>query len=373
MQCSPLSLVQQRIQVGAPLPFSIRDHDKTLLLARGQRVDTADQLHALLERGALVDIEELRSPADRIARAKPSELPGLWSDCLHAVNDTLRQAHDVGFAQALDQASAPVLALIERDPDLAILQVLRQPGNVHIDYGLNHSTHAAITSWLVAQRLGWSDDESRRAFQVALTMNVSMLELQGQLAVQSTPPSDAQRAAIHAHPHFSRQMLELTGVTDPDWLTAVDEHHEAEDGTGYPTGRRDAGELARLVRRADIYTAKLSPRGTRQAMAADQAGRQMFMQDPGHPMTAALVKEFGVYPPGCYVRLESGECGLVVRRGPTVTTPVVAVMTSAAGNTLRQPIRRDTSVKGHAVQAVVSGHLIQSGFSPEMLVMLAAG
>ena len=39
----------------------------------------------------------------------------------------------------------------------------------------------------------------------------------------------------------------------------------------------------------------------------------MFMQDPGHPMTAALVKEFGIYPPGCYVRLVSGENGVALR------------------------------------------------------------
>ena len=49
MQCSPLSLVQQRLQVGAPLPFNIRDHDQTLLLARGQRVQDNAQLRALLD------------------------------------------------------------------------------------------------------------------------------------------------------------------------------------------------------------------------------------------------------------------------------------------------------------------------------------
>ena len=150
MQCSPLSLVQQRLRVGAPLPFNIRDHDQTLLLARGQRVESADQLHALLERGALVDIDELLSPADRIQRASQAELPGLWNSCLARINDSLRHAHDEGFRDALETASAPVLALVERDPDLAIFQVLRQPGNQHLDYGLNHSTHAAITAWLVA-------------------------------------------------------------------------------------------------------------------------------------------------------------------------------------------------------------------------------
>jgi len=355
MQCSPLSLVQERLQLGVPLPFNIRDHDQTLLLARGQRVQTSEQLQALLERGALVDIDELLSPADRIRRASAAELPGLWTHCLGQVNDTLRNAHDEGFRDALESAATPVLALVERDPDLAIFQVLRQPGNQHLEYGLNHSTHAAITAWLVAQRLGWSAADAQRAFKVALTMNISMLELQGQLAVQPTPPTDEQRAAIEAHPHFSRVMLEMAGVADTDWLDAVGDHHEAPDGSGYPAGRQTVGELADLVRRADIYTAKLSPRAGRNAIAADRAGRQMFMQEPGHPMVAALVKEFGVYPPGCFVRLASGETGMVVRRGVSVAAPIVAMLGTRNGTKVGQPERRDTSQKAHAVQSVLEG------------------
>ncbi|MCY7305010.1 MAG: hypothetical protein LH632_02465 [Rhodoferax sp.] len=70
--------------------------------------------------------------------------------------------------------------------------------------------------------------------------------------------------------------------------------------------------------RADIYTSKPARRSSRDALAADQAGRQMFMQDCSNPITATLVKEFGIYAPGCMVRLVSGELALVVGRGPTI-------------------------------------------------------
>ena len=83
----------------------------------------------------------------------------------------------------------------------------------------------------------------------------------------------------------------------------------------------------RYARRADLYTAKLASRERRAALTADDAGRQMFSQDPGNSMTAALMKVFGAYPPGCYVRLASGAIGVVVERGPTVTTPIVACIT----------------------------------------------
>ena len=373
MQFTPLALVQQRVVIGAPLPFNIRDHDGQLLLARGQWLASADQRQALFDRGALVDLTELRSTADTVALARPDELPGLWSGCMDQLGQALRDSGKEGFVEALDEATPPVLALIERDKDLAIFQVLRQNGSTHVQYGVNHATHAAITGCLVAQRLGWTEADAQRVFKAALTMNISMLELQGQLALQRRPPSVEQRLAIAAHPELSRRMLELAGVTDLDWLTAVSQHHECHDGSGYPTGLRDPSDIAALVRRADIYTAKLSPRIGREAINADKAGRMMFMQDPGHPMTAALVKEFGVYPPGCFVRLMSGETGLVVKRGSTVMAPIVAVLTSAYGSSLPMPIRRDTSQRDYAVHSVLTPHPGSVRVSPEVLLAIAAG
>ncbi len=372
MQYSPLVQVKNRVLVGHPLPFNVRDNDGTLMLARGQVIATGAQRDALFERGALVDVAELQRPPDSIKTAPASALPRLWQACLNRLGQTLRESEKEGFVDAMQDAAIPVMALIDRDKDLAIFNILRQQGNEHVQYGVNHSMHAAITGALVAQRLGWNEADAQRVFKTALTMNISMLELQGQLSLQTTPPTPDQRAAINAHPAFSRLLLEMSGVTDADWLRAVSEHHEAPDGSGYPSGTREPCDIAALVRRVDIYTAKLSPRSTRSALAADKAGRMMFMQDPGHPMTAALVKEFGVYPPGCFVRLNSGEVGLVVRRGPTVMTPIVAVLTSPYGNNLSEPVRRDTSQKAYAVHSVLGGaHSAGADITPEKLMAVA--
>ena len=373
MQLAALSSVKHRVQVNAPLPFNVRCSKKTLILARGQRIESQQQLESLFERGALVDIAELQSSREEVLKATRSQLPQLWSKSMDAVAQAIRQSpEDAGFKAALDDASAPVLSLIERDPDLAIFQVLRQGAGADTDYGARRSLHTAITSHLVAQRLGWDSADADRAFKVALTMNLSMLALQGQLSRQNTPLTTEQRGALQTHPMRSVQMLQQAGVTDADWLQAVLNHHEGEDGGGYPSGRSDVGDLASLARRADVYTSKLSSRSNRDSLAADVAGRQMFMQDPGHPMTAALVKEFGVYPPGCHVRLASGELAIVVARGPTVTTPVVACLSNARGVPLQSPVRRDTTDRCHAVMAVVGEASVSVRMPIEQLLKLAA-
>ncbi|MEN9628095.1 MAG: hypothetical protein RJA10_1322 [Pseudomonadota bacterium] len=368
MTFTTLTAVQYRVTIGQPLPFNVRDGEQTLLLARGQVVKSEEQWRALLELGALVDLDELQSPRDRALHAPREALPRMWNEGLGRVNKALLTMDTEHFTEALDDACGTVLGLVERDPNLAIFQVLTQDSSPDVAYGARRSMHAAITSYLVAQRLAWEPTDLERVFKVALTMNLSMLELQGVLARQRTALTPEQRADLLTHPMRSVELLMQAGIADDDWLQAVARHHEQEDGSGYPTGRTDVGDLASLVRRADVYTSKLSSRSHREALSADQAGRQMFMQDPGHPMTAALVKEFGIYPPGCYVRLVSGETGVVVQRGPTVTTPVVACLSNARGAPLPVPLRVDTSVQRHAIHCVVGEGSVQHKLPLEKLI-----
>lgn len=364
MPYAELSTVKHCVQPGIALPFNVRDADGTLLLARGQLVESQVHLEALFRRGALVDITELPSATDTVRTAPREQLPQLWAGCMNRLSTVLSADPGPDFVGALDDAAVPVQALIQRDPDLAIFQVLRRGAGADTTYGAQRSLQTAITSHLVAQRLGWDTDQCTLQFKVALTMNISMLELQGKLSRQATPPTPAQRHELQTHPMRSVRMLELAGITDTDWLQAVLQHHEQEDGHGYPSGRTDVADLASLARRADVYTSKLAARSTRDALAADLAGRQMFMQDPTHPITTALVREFGIYPPGCYVRLVSGELAIVVARGDNITMPVVTCLTTASGLPLAEPQRCQIDGKARAVAGVVSEH--QTGLTLPM-------
>ena len=121
--------VAPRVVVGRPLPFNVYDHDRTLLLARGRVVENEDQRLALFDRGALVDLAEIQLPRERVKQARREELPALWTEQMNQLGDTLRQCDQPGFKGALEATAPSVMALVERDPDLAIFQVLRQEGN----------------------------------------------------------------------------------------------------------------------------------------------------------------------------------------------------------------------------------------------------
>ena len=372
MSFSPLSAVKHRITLGAPIPFNIRNADGTLLLARGKVLNSTDQIDALEDRGALVDSEDPSSIAAQVRNAPVERLPALWSACMTRVGRTLHDSVLPNFTDSLELVSKPVLALIERDPDLAIFQMVRPDRADQAGYGVTHSLHTAMACCLVAHRLDWPDVDAQRAFKAALTMNLAMLDLQGKLANQLTPVTAAQREAIREHPTRSVEIMQASGIDDETWLTTVLQHHELPDGKGYPQGQAEVSDLARLLRYIDIHTAKLSRRVSREALSADDAARRLFVAHQADPIVSAIVKEFGIYPPGCYVTLASGESGIVIKRGPHANTPVVAALTGRRGDPLVEPLRRDTALRDHAITGVLPEKAIRVRISPERLVKLAS-
>lgn len=322
-QCAPLLAVKGQISVPGVLPFSVRDAQGRLLLAKGQSLSSQAEFQLLIERGALVDLEEVATEMEATIRKLPrSELPRIWSESIAQFRAMLKDAPPSSFARTLETATRPVSALITRDPDLAIMQVLRQ-GRPASDAGIARSAQVAIAAQMAAQVLGASTDEGYRAFKAALTMNISILDLQDTLSRQAGPLSEDQRTQIENHPLKSRALLESSGVSDPVWLDAVAQHHENEAGQGYPCGISTPTPLAQLLRWSEIYTAMLSARAYRRPLAPDVAARRIYQMGPSNTYCAALIKAFGLYPPGCRVRLVSGEQAVVVRRGAAANVPVV--------------------------------------------------
>lgn len=370
----PLRLHRNKFQRGKPIPFNVYDLDGRLLLARGYCFESEEQLERLIDRDATVDPTHLIEGRQRIEQATSTELLAMWDSSIAAIGRALRASPNRNFIYALDSVSHPLILLIERDPDLAIIQTLRADSlyDSGANYSVRHSIHTAIAAWLAATRLNWSLDSRRCLLRSSLTMNIAMAELQNRLVIQQSPLTPLQRAEIHSHPERSAAMLEAAGVSDPEWLSAVRQHHETDDGTGYPRQLKEVTDIARLVHSADSFTAKLSPRITRRALAADAAARLQFLSGKANQIDAALIKEFGIYPPGVMVVLSSGELGMVVRRGEKANTPIVASFTDRLGGPRPDPIRRDTAKPEFAIVAIVAAGDIKVRVETSALIQAAA-
>jgi HD-GYP domain-containing protein (c-di-GMP phosphodiesterase class II) len=357
----PLSEVAELMAPGQPLPFRVLDAYDRLLLAQGQRIHDTRQLQVLLERGACVEYEEVQrvrtgpeAAASGAARLSATREPTwfdhfdqqLWvlDDLLRALlKGDLRQENEGGpLAAQIDTFGDAFMALVDRHPDAALFHAVRQDDRRYALYALTHALHTATVVQLAARQLAWPASQVRCAVLAALTMNAAIVELQGRMAEQKEPPSKGQLDEIRAHPHRSADLLAAAGLGDEAWLQAVRDHHERTVG-GYPRGGAEPGDMARLVRAADVYSAKISPRAFRAAHAPQVAARQLFQEEGGGPLAAALIKAVGVYPPGDLVTLKNGETAVVAARTGAGNSPQVAVLLNAQGRPVAGAPRRDTS------------------------------
>lgn len=376
---------KQYLRLHEALPFGLRDAGGRLLLAAGQRVDSNERLDQLLREPLFADEVEssdwrrrLAAAVDAmirrnaslkdIAGARPAAAQGpspdsAWSsgrpchELAQALEAALRDLQaDAGWPSRLLALQGRARALRMGRLDAALYHLIYAAGQDAAHYSSPHALLCALIGGEAASLLSWPDAMVGSLECAALTMNIAMRRLQDQLAVTEAGITPAWRQQIEAHPAEGSRMLAAAGVDDALWLDIVRLHHD-DSRRATPLAALDAaGQAARLLRRVDIFTAKLSRRATRQPMSPVQAAREACLGADGRPdeIGAVLIRAMGMYPPGSFVELASGERGIVFARGARANQPLVAALVGVSGAALGEPLLRDTAEPRHAVRSAVA-------------------
>jgi len=108
-------------------------------------------------------------------------------------------------------------------------------------------------------------------------------------------------------------------------------------------------------------------RVTREAIYPNEAMREHFIASGRSPITAALIKEFGIYPPGTFVRLASSAVAVVLARGEQANKPLVAEIISQHGIFLTCPVARITANPEFAISGIVNSKAVLVPINPDEL------
>jgi len=401
-----LQLPPDVLRVGDATPFALRDQGGRLLIPRGTLVASELQLQQLAARALYIDEQDSgalqRAMAGKLdnmvrqgaligalAKAQPNaaeignsaarpDAPtrldpiAAWSSLQLRASALLRDAGQPGFQAGLLQVQARLLELLDQDPDAALLLLVHASTQEFHDYSVRHAMLVAVICELAARNIEtWPKACRPSLCCAALTMNVSMTQMQNRLATQDTPPSPQQRTQIDNHASHGAALLRAAGVTDELWLQAVEHHHDSPPGPF--AGRPPALQMARLVQRADIFAARLSPRKSRTPMSATAAAKAAYLDEAQQPDEAgsAIIKATGLYPPGCLVRLRNGEVAVVLRRGRQATDPLVASIVNTVGQGIALPTLRNTRMAATAVTGGVASHEVKVRLDPARLLQIA--
>ncbi len=297
----------------------------------------------------------------------------VWEQLSWRANPLLRpEKPDAAWVQHVGAFARTARQAVHQDADLALFALLRANASDAVGhYSEQHALACLCVCELAAQWLEWSEAEHQALVLAALTMNLSITAVQDSLAEHRGQLSAPLRERMHGHALASARLLEDAGVTDAMWLYAVRHHHEPAGGDDAASAAPPAPRLAELLRRVDVYTAKLSRRGSRDAVTPALAARDACLGPDGHPdsVGATLLRVTGVYPPGTYVELANGEIAVVVRRGEMAHTPLVASLRRADWSLISPPLRRDSAGPDFAVRHGVEPSHVRVLLDPAPLLV----
>jgi HD-GYP domain-containing protein (c-di-GMP phosphodiesterase class II) len=396
-----VSVSVETIRIGQPLPFSLMDKDGVLLAKRSFVIESKEVLAEFAARGGglYIDVSESEAhhrayldrlntlvrdnkPLGEIAGAQISaaglgdrlaqenEHPD-WLDLQVQASALLRDAHPSLFLEKLGRLHDQLRKHCLRHPDGTLFALIHLSATEPRMYSATHAMLVSVMCGLAAKEvLQWPAEQEEQVRKVALTMNLAMTDLQDRLALQLDKPTAPQKSTIASHAERSSAMLMTRGVISSDWLEAVRDHH-----THVPGPLRDrsvAQQMARLVQRADMFAARLSPRAGRVPVAPAVAMQACYFDENRQidEAGAALIKAVGIYQPGSFVRLATEEVAVVVKRGLNTSTPRVAVLINRSGMPTVEPIMRDTSVREHRVIASVAHREVRVQINLERMLPL---
>lgn len=294
--------------------------------------------------------------------AEYEDLLGLWSELEAGLSTLLLRPRQVAaFPRKVRHYDRWMQDLLQHDMDTGLYLLYQLASNRTLGYSSAHALVCAVLCHVLAGELALPQAERDSLVGAALTMNLAMTALQNRLAEQAEAPNADQKSQIDTHGQAASVLLGRLGVEDADWLQVVAFHHAALPATALDA-LTPAQRLARILQVVDRYAAMISPRKTRAARSVVETVRAMLSRgDVAREKTGmALVRAVGLCPPGSFVRLDSGEVALVLRRGREANRPLVAAVLGRSGEKLHTPRLHRIGYGGPTIQSAVTPDLLRN-------------
>jgi len=188
------------------------------------------------------------------------------------------------------------------------------------DFLVSHTVRSTILAIMIGLYLKLPSHRLIELGVTALLHEIGMIKLPPLLYQSSAPLSEQEKKVMYTHPVLGYGILKANDFP----LTvsvAVLEHHERENGNGYPQSLPGSkiSVYGKIIAVACSYEAISSKRPHREARDAS-TGILELLKNEGRQyddtVVKALVYSLSIYPIGLYVMLSSGRKGQVVDVNP---------------------------------------------------------
>jgi HD-GYP domain-containing protein (c-di-GMP phosphodiesterase class II) len=244
-----------------------------------------------------------------------------YTEFLKYVNslfDQLGKKKELHFSQIAERVKE--LCDITRENRRYILRIMKNDTAEGQNYLASHALKSTIIAIIIGSYIKLPPHRLIELGVAALLHEVGMIQLPPQTYLSNRPLSPEEKKYIISHPVIGFTLLKNSDFPLVVSLAAL-EHHERENGSGYPqklTGEK-ISLYAKIIAVACSYEALTSSRPHKDAKDG-YAGMLDLLKNEGKQyddtIVKALVFSLSIYPIGLYVLLSNGKKGQVVDVNP---------------------------------------------------------
>lgn len=202
-----------------------------------------------------------------------------------------------------------------------ILLIEMQKYSSPTNYLVIHSLRSSIFAIIIGLQLKMPPHRLIELGAACLLHEIGMFRLPPQYYMYDAPLTEEGKKALFTHPVLSYNILKTSSFSLAICLGVL-EHHERENGMGYPRGltKEKISIYGKIIAVACSYEAVTSPRPYKEAQDASSGIVEMIKNTNGQYdeiILKALLYSLSFYPVGMYVHLSNGKIAKVIDINPT--------------------------------------------------------
>ena len=216
-----------------------------------------------------------------------------------------------------------------------------------VDYLAFHQARVAVLSMTIGASVGYDRSRQVQLGMAGSLIDVGLWQLPEGLPRRLDALTPDEQTQYRSHPRLSVELIRRWSPPREALVDAVLQHHEREQGQGFPQGLPGAAvsQDAKILGLVDTYTGLTMPPAPRPRLRPHEAIREIVRsKHEAFPsqLVKALLSEISVFPPGTLVRLNTGEVGRVtaVNRNHPLR-PRVEIVADGKGQRLGTPKSTD--------------------------------
>jgi len=213
----------------------------------------------------------------------------------------------------------------------------------HDEYTFAHSTNVCALAILLGVKRGFKKAEIEEIALGGMLHDIGKIKISEEILLKPDKLTIKEYEEVRKHPIYGYEILNENSKLPESTKLIAFQHHERMQGNGYPQGLSidKTHPAVRLVALVNLYDSLTSDKPYRSKFLPHDAMRLIISQSGSNfPVedVKKFVEDMSIYPLGSFVRLNTGEIGVVTKINRyAVVRPWVKILLNAKKNILYKP------------------------------------